>query len=346
VNETPIDLPDLALAARPPGEGDVAGITGMCRRSDHAELGRTDTDEDDVVAVWRWPDFDPASDALVVTAGAGEAVGYAWVHRGREGGVTVDPAWRGRGIGRALLAWAVERATAQAADQAAAGAAPAGAFELYALSGNAVAARLLQAAGFERTRVELLLRIDLVPPVPRPAWPAGIRLRPFEVERDGRALHGLLNEAFADLDGETARSFEEWAQFTLRRSVFDPTLVLLAEAERDATVAGAALGFDFDGEGYVQYLAVARPWRRRGLGLALLRHSFAVFAERGITRVELTADADNSTGATRLYQRAGMREVLRWDRWGRRHEVPWRSPASQTPTPQPVFRAASAARRR
>jgi mycothiol synthase len=313
-----IDLPDLSLAARPPGERDVAGITEMCRRSDHAEMGRADTDEDDVVAVWRFPDFDPASDALVVTGGAGEAVGYAWVHRGREGGLTVDPAWRGRGIGRALLAWAVERATAQAADQAAAGAAPPATFELYALSGNAAAAHLLQAAGFRRTRVELLLRIDLVPPVPGPAWPAGITLRPFEAERDGRALHGLLTEAFADLEGETARSFEEWAQLTLRRSVFDPTLVLLAEAERDAAVAGAALSFDFDGEGYVQYLAVARPWRRRGLGLALLRQTFAVFAERGVTRVELTADAGNATGATRLYERAGMREALRWDRWGRR----------------------------
>jgi mycothiol synthase len=312
-----IDLPDRSLAARPPGEGDVAGITEMCRRSDHAEMGRTGTDEDDIAAVWRWPDFDRARDALVVTAGAGAAVGYAWVHRGREGGVTVDPSWRGRGIGRALLAWSVERATAQAADQTAAGAAPA-AFELYAMSGNAAAARLLRAAGFEPTRVELLLRIDLVPPVPGPAWPAGITPRPFEVERDGRALHELLNDAFADLEGAAARPFEEWAQFTLRRSVFDPTLVLLAEAEPDAALAGAAVCFDFDGEGYVQYLAVARPWRRRGLGLALLRHSFAVFAERGITRVELTADAANATGATRLYQRAGMREVLRWDRWARR----------------------------
>ena len=49
-----------------------------------------------------------------------------------------------------------------------------------------------------------------------------------------------------------------------------------------------------------------RPWRRRGLGLALLRAAFAGFFARGTRRVGLEVDADSPTGATRLYQRAGM----------------------------------------
>ena len=50
----------------------------------------------------------------------------------------------------------------------------------------------------------------------------------------------------------------------------------------------------------------AAPWRQRGLGLALLRHAFGEFYRRGQPRVGLGVDAQNPTGATRLYERAGM----------------------------------------
>ena len=60
-------------------------------------------------------------------------------------------------------------------------------------------------------------------------------------------------------------------------------------------------------------LAVRKPWRSRGLGLALLRQSFADFAARGANRVGLVVDAENTTGAVRLYERAGMRPVRRLD---------------------------------
>jgi ribosomal protein S18 acetylase RimI-like enzyme len=52
---------------------------------------------------------------------------------------------------------------------------------------------------------------------------------------------------------------------------------------------------------------VRRPWRKRGLGLALLNHSFGEFYRRGYRRVGLGVDAQNLTGALRLYEKAGMR---------------------------------------
>lgn len=306
-----------SLVARPPADSDAKAITELYLRVDDADLGRPDTDEDDVTAVWRWPSLDLRTDAVLVTTADGTPVAYAWAHVGREGDLTVDPAWRGKGIGRALLRWLVDRATAQAAER---GPAAADGLDLHALSTNGAAARLLEEAGFERDRVSLLLRVDVDGPPPEPDWPDGVTLRPFDAERDGRALHELISTAMADVEGTTRRSFEEWSQFTLRRSAFDPTLVVQAEAGGE--LVGATLSFDFDGEGYVQYLAVARPWRRRGLGLALLRRTFATFAARGVTGIELNVDAENTTGATRLYERAGMREVHRWDRWRRPHRAP------------------------
>jgi ribosomal protein S18 acetylase RimI-like enzyme len=62
-------------------------------------------------------------------------------------------------------------------------------------------------------------------------------------------------------------------------------------------------------------LAVRRPWRRRGLGLALLRHSFVEMERRGMTRASLGVDAENLTGAVALYERAGMRVARRNDCW-------------------------------
>jgi GNAT superfamily N-acetyltransferase len=67
--------------------------------------------------------------------------------------------------------------------------------------------------------------------------------------------------------------------------------------------------------GTVADLGVRRPWRGRGLGLALLGRAFDEFRERGLTRARLNVDAASPTGATRLYERAGMTVELGWDRW-------------------------------
>ncbi len=65
--------------------------------------------------------------------------------------------------------------------------------------------------------------------------------------------------------------------------------------------------------GWVDTLAVLRPWRRKGLGMALLRHSFAEFYRRGTHKIGLGVDAQNLTGATRLYERAGMHVARQYD---------------------------------
>lgn len=65
--------------------------------------------------------------------------------------------------------------------------------------------------------------------------------------------------------------------------------------------------------GYVSALGVRRPWRHRGLGLALLRNALRAFRARGMTRAGLDVDGENLTGAVRLYERAGMHIVKQRD---------------------------------
>jgi mycothiol synthase len=67
---------------------------------------------------------------------------------------------------------------------------------------------------------------------------------------------------------------------------------------------------------------VRRPWRRRGIALALLQHELGVLYARGIRAAMLSVDADSPTGATRLYERAGMREHRRIDVYSKAFDRP------------------------
>jgi hypothetical protein len=48
------------------------------------------------------------------------------------------------------------------------------------------------------------------------------------------------------------------------------------------------------------------------VGLALLHHSFGEFYRRGRPTIALGVDAQSLTGATRLYERAGMHAQRRY----------------------------------
>jgi ribosomal protein S18 acetylase RimI-like enzyme len=89
---------------------------------------------------------------------------------------------------------------------------------------------------------------------------------------------------------------------------FDPSLFFLAmDGDEIAGISLCPPSAIGDGTmGWVGTLGVRRPWRKRGLGLALLRHSFGEFYRRGMHKVGLGVDAENLTGALRLYENAGM----------------------------------------
>jgi ribosomal protein S18 acetylase RimI-like enzyme len=118
-------------------------------------------------------------------------------------------------------------------------------------------------------------------------------------------VHAALDEAFAEEWNFVSEPFEAWAARRIDVPGFDPGHWFIV---RDGDEVVAVLRED-PGRGdaaWVGALAVRAAWRRRGLGLALLRHAFRDFYRRGHPRVGLGVDAENPTGATRLYERAGM----------------------------------------
>jgi mycothiol synthase len=171
-------------------------------------------------------------------------------------------------------------------------------------------ARVVDAAarlGFAPARHSYRMEIDLAGDERKPVWPDGTSLRTV-TDDDERLVYDLVKEVWRDTSDPMDESFEDWAHWTTKTAAYDPSLWFLALGGDE--VAGFSLCRQDQNDpdaGYVATLGVRRSWRRKGLGEALLLHSFGEFRRRGYSRATLGVDASSPTGATRLYERAGMR---------------------------------------
>ena len=250
-----------------------------------------------------WSGLDLERNTYVVRVGD-RVVGYGAVRdRGElsraEG--YVHPAAHGRGIGK-LLATAFER------DAAARGAhrIQNGVYEL-----DAAACGLLRSLGYQAVRVFREMRIELAEPPPMPSWPEGLHVAAFDPERDARAFHAAQEEAFADHWEHVPRDFASWSANHLMSARFDPALWCVVKGG-DEVAAGTICTANTYGGGFVQILFTRRPWRRQGIGAALVADAFRRLWERGERSVGLGVDAESSSGSFQLYERAGMTPALGW----------------------------------
>ena len=131
---------------------------------------------------------------------------------------------------------------------------------------------------------------------------------PHDELAQARAFHSALNEAMADDWGFVAMPFDEWRRLRLEAAETDVSLWFAASDGDEIAGAIRCDGTKFGG-GFVGALGVRRPWRRRGVGAALLQRAFLEYFRRGVTRVSLGVDSTNQSGATRLYERVGMHVV-------------------------------------
>jgi len=218
----------------------------------------------------------------------------------------VRPDLVGSGIGEPLLAWAEQRGqtTLRLAE-------PDLRVSLHASAAgvNEPMQRTFERAGWTQERIFWTMEIDLGEEPPAvPALPAGVAIRSAVAGEDEPAIHAAEVEAFADHFGYIPRSYEEWLRFATKVFPYDPSLWFLAV--EDDQVAGMALCLiEAPGRpdvGWVATLGVRPAWRGKGVGLTLLKHAFAELHRRGLRKVGLGVDSQSLTGATRLYERAGM----------------------------------------
>ena len=271
-------------------------------------------DGDTVVAVtadelkheWERPEFDLEQDAFLVEAAEGQIVGYEeffdeYEHVKLRTDGYVHPDFRTRGIGTALLRIIEQRArdelTLAESDVR---------VSLHSTIDNRDLAshELHRNEGYQPLRYHWRMEIKLAVLPFEPKFPDGIELRPFIKGEHDIPVWQAQNEAFRDHWGSHDATLEEWKRSRFDDPEFDSSLWPIAWDGED--VAGFSLNRYRMGIGWIRTLGVRRSWRKRGLGEALLLHSFGEFYRRGTTTIGLGVDAQNPTGATRLYQKVGM----------------------------------------
>jgi GNAT superfamily N-acetyltransferase len=173
--------------------------------------------------------------------------------------------------------------------------------------------RRLEAHGFALSRVWHRMLIEMGELPPEPVWPDGISVRSFDYDEID-AVHAAWEDAQRDEYGFSSLTPEEFRRYLRdEEENFDASLWFLAIDDASGEIAGYTLcRWERPGEpetGHIRYVAVRRQYRRRGLGKALLLHTFREFYRRGKRRVGLAIDSTSLTGADRLYERAGMRPM-------------------------------------
>lgn len=299
------DLPSFGI--RPAAWCDLEAVAALilevCTRDGDPSVAAS---IDELRNQWQEPGFDLASDAWVAVAPHGRLVGYEelinrYAHASLRGDGYVHPDFMGLGIGTALLR-ALEK---RALEQMALAQKGLRVFIQNSMAiGDRVGRALHENEGYRPVRFFWRMERRLDAPPPAPVWPEGMQLRPFDLQAHDYQVYQAHQEAFRDHWGYLPRPYDFWQRHMTGRENFDPTLWFIAW--EGSEIAGYALCNNYLGNCWVGTLGVRRPWRKRGLGLALLYHAFGEFYRRGARLVMLGVDAKNPSGATRLYQKAGM----------------------------------------
>jgi len=288
-------------ACTPAAAADAAAVAEVVAALEAALYGQTTFSQADLEE--EWSEVDLQHDAWVVRDGD-HVVGYGVVReRGDPWRVEayVHPHAHGRGIGTRLATWLEEDAARRGARR----------LQNGVLEADRAARDLLESLGYGSVRVFREMRVELEAPPPAPRWPDGLRVVAFDPDRDAREFHAAHQEAFADHWDYRPREFATWCKRHLESEHFDPTLWCVVRAGEEIAAGTICTGETYGG-GFVHALFTRRPWRRQGVGAALLADTFGRFWECGEPAIGLGVDAASDTGAFRLYERAGMSPTLGW----------------------------------
>ncbi len=285
------------------------------------DFGSSSLTEDDLRTSWQSGKVDLDSDAWLAVDPKGQVVACAellpdsadtWV------AINVLPNCRDHGIESHLISLAESRARER---HTATSAEPAILFGRV-FDANKPAQRAFEHAGYDLNLSFQIMQIDLnlTQPLSEPNFPPGITVRTFVPGQDDQATYAADEELGEDKGYHSPLTFDRWAnRMGLNKPDFDPTLWFLANDGPD--IAGVCLNYYHSATNTsatntaatntarVDHLGVRRPWRKCGLGTALLLHSFHKFHAHGIPTAQLSVDSANLTKAPRVYAQAGMRIV-------------------------------------
>jgi len=305
---------------------DLVRVTNAALEADGIPERRTEA-ETAVDLRHATPSFDPAKD-LVFAELDGVVVGHGradWVDmtdgaREYRTGGEVDPAYRRRGIGRAIMRTNLARLREIDASRPTASRRV---FGLWTNERSVGGVALARSEGFEPVRWFFEMErpgIDRdLPGIPD--LPDGLEIRPVGREQAWQFWTADV-EAFQDhwggFDG-SEENFHRW----LERPTSRPELIVAAWAGDEIAAGVVNTIYAAENEqlgmrrGWLDSVFTRRQWRRRGVARALIARSLHVLAAEGMDTATLGVDADNPSGALGLYESFGFTVVDRGTAWHR-----------------------------
>jgi mycothiol synthase len=306
-------------------ESDIQALAGLMNAAasvDGAEYART---VEEVRRMMSAPLFLPEENCFLFEV-AGQLVAYGRVdlEEGPGNSVffvrgTVHPDWRRRGIGTRVME-RIEQRIQERLEEASQQAVYANTWTQLKHEDRQALSRKM---GYELARyffdMERTLRKGGSPvEVPEPVYPAGIVVQSMKERPDLEAVWLAVNESFRDHWGHTDLLLEQWQHWIAEPAYRSDLWFIAWDTEHDEP-AGVCLTSIEPGhnarvrrqEGWVRVLGVRRPYRKQGLGRALLLSGMKALQEEGMDWAMLGVDSENLTGALRLYEGAGFRPVKR-----------------------------------
>jgi mycothiol synthase len=311
------DLPVLpaGLITRPLTADDVADAAALLESAEEIDDTGEHWSADDLTEWWVNPLFDLAQDSVAVRTSDGEFVAWATalaLPTFRDAfritlEARVHPAWRDRGIGRALLAWQLARGREVHAARHPGSPAV---LTVEAYTSMPSLERLAHRAGLTQERWYFVMERPLTD-LPDVRAVEGVELVPFTWDRDDE-IRRAHNAAFAEHHGSAERDEVTWRTLFTGPRAFRPDLSALALA--DGAVVAYVLGYVFEADtaanGYEEVglgqIGVLPAARGRGLAKAIIAAVLRAAAEQGCRSAGLQVDSENVTGALGLYEGLGF----------------------------------------
>jgi mycothiol synthase len=304
--------PPAGFVARPATEDDIDDMARLVQAVDQHDDRVVEPIRTHLEDEWANPLFHAADDTALAFADDGTlvAVAICWGIEPAakvEAWINVHPAHRGHGLGTWSVRWAELRTRRYLTP---------GSWTLLRPSVSSEAGRaFLESLGFRHVRTFWHMSRPLDGTEVSGTPPNGVTIRPYR-EGDGRAMHHVLESAFEGQFGFDPMPYDAWEAVALRSPSTKLSLIFLAASAGDP-VAALIAGFVED-ESWVYELGVRTGHRGLGIGRALLRRAFAELAAMGRTSVKLSVDGENESGATRLYEREGMKRGRSWQVYEKR----------------------------
>jgi mycothiol synthase len=303
---------------RPPQDEDADEVAAFANEECVALIGVPVIDADWLRVRWTAPGVDRELDFAVVESPDGELCGFLSVESEPPFAEVfalgiVAPAFHGLGLGAAIVSETERRARRFEALADAHGRVV---IHAGTLADEPRISALLGSRGYREVRRFELRRVDFAGKPHPPRDVECITVRGFRLE-EARQLYEAHVEAFADHWGQGTETYEDFRHHQFDAPEFDPGLWFVAwdGTELAGYVGAQEKSREDPSRGYIGLLGVRRPYRRKGLGEALLLHAFGALHARGLRGADLHVDTDSLTGATGLYAKVGMGAHPRFATW-------------------------------